>query len=184
MSQVDNRGGAASEALPFTRVHPSGIPQPSIEMRSHRIARVPPPLALSLAVVNLVLVRSRFRCPMKKDSYPQKLLFVCSQNKLRSLTAEKLFEGFPAYQVRSAGTQPEARLVLTEGHIGWADVIFVMEKSHLNRIRRKFPQALQSKRVITLGIPDDYEFMQPELLDELRGKLGPYVMLPAEIRNA
>ena len=59
-----------------------------------------------------------------------------------------------------------------------------MEKSHLNRIRRKFPQALQGKRIITLGISDEYEFMQPELLDELRGKLGPYVMLPDEVRNA
>ena len=114
----------------------------------------------------------------------QKLLFVCSQNKLRSLTAEKLFEGFPAYQARSVGTQPDARIVITEGHIGWADLIFVMEKSHLNRIRRKFPEALQGKRVITLFIPDDYDFMQPELLDELRGKLGPYVMLPDEARNA
>lgn len=110
----------------------------------------------------------------------QKLLFVCSQNRMRSLTAEKLFEGFPGYQVRSAGTQPDARIVITRGHIGWADVIFVMEKSHLNRIRRKFPEALEGKRVITLRIPDDYEFMQPELLDELRGKLGPYVALPEE----
>ena len=107
-----------------------------------------------------------------------KLLFVCSQNKFRSLTAEKLFEGFPAYQVRSAGTQPNARIVITEGHIGWADLIFVMEKSHLNRMRRKFPEALQGKRVITLGIPDEFGFMQPELLDELRGKLGPHVALP------
>jgi len=114
----------------------------------------------------------------------QKLLFVCSQNKLRSLTAEKLFEGFPDYQVRSVGTQPDARIVITEGHIGWADVIFVMEKSHLNRIRRKFPEALEGKRVITLHIPDDYEFMQPELLDELRGKLGPDVTLPDETRDA
>jgi len=121
---------------------------------------------------------------MNQAAHPQKLLFVCSQNKLRSLTAEKLFESFSAYQVRSVGTQPDARIVITEGHIGWADVIFVMEKSHLNRIRRKFPQALQGKRIITLGIPDEYEFMQPELLDELRGKLGPYVMLPDEVRNA
>jgi predicted protein tyrosine phosphatase len=110
----------------------------------------------------------------------QKLLFVCSRNRRRSLTAEKLFEGFPAYQARSVGTQPEARIVITEGHIGWADLIFVMEKSHLQRIRRKFPEALEGKRVITLFIPDDYDFMQPELLDELRGRLGPYVMLPAE----
>lgn len=78
------------------------------------------------------------------------------------------------------GTQPDARIVITEGHIGWADLIFVMEKSHLNRMRRKFPEALQGKQVITLFIPDDYEFMQAELLDELRGKLEPYVTLPGE----
>jgi predicted protein tyrosine phosphatase len=59
-----------------------------------------------------------------------------------------------------------------------------MEKSHLNRIRQKFPEALEGKRVITLHIPDDYTFMQPELLDELRGKLGPYLMLPDESRIA
>ena len=45
----------------------------------------------------------------------------------RSLTAEKLCEGLPAYQARSAGTQPDARIALTTGHIGWADTIFVME---------------------------------------------------------
>jgi len=117
------------------------------------------------------------------DAHPRKLLFVCSRNKRRSLTAEKLFEGFSAYQVRSAGTQPEARIVITTGRIGWADIIFVMEKSHLQRIHRKFPQTLDGKRVVTLHIPDEYEFMQPELLDELRGKLGPYVELPDEPRN-
>src|SRR3954447_7651456 len=113
------------------------------------------------------------------DSQPtQKLLFICSRNKFRSLTAEKLFEGVPGYQVRSAGTQPDARIVVTEGHLGWADLIFVMEKSHLNRLRRKYAEALQGKRIITLHIPDDYVFMQPELVEELRGKLEPYVELP------
>src|SRR5438067_2010258 len=120
-----------------------------------------------------------------KDAAPiQKLLFVCSQNKLRSLTAEKLFEGFPLYQVRSAGTQPDARIVVTEGHLGWADFIFCMEKSHLNRLRRKFPEALRGKRVVCLHIPDEYEFMQPDLLDELHGKLAPYVTLPEEPRKS
>src|SRR5688572_24131494 len=97
---------------------------------------------------------------------PEKLLFVCSQNRLRSLTAEKFFEGFPLYQVRSVGTQPVARIVVTEGHLGWADVIFCMEKSHLNRLRRKFPEAMQGKRVICLQIPDDFEYMDPNLLEE------------------
>ncbi len=115
---------------------------------------------------------------MKDSIQAVKLLFICSQNRMRSLTAEKLFEGFPGFQARSAGTQPEARIVVTEGHLGWADLIFVMEKSHLNKLRRKFPDALQDKQVIALHIPDDYEFMQPELLDELRFKLAPYVTLP------
>ena len=110
------------------------------------------------------------------DATPiRKLLFVCSRNRIRSLTAEKLLEGMPGYQVRSAGTQPDARIVVTEGHIGWADLIFVMEKSHLSRMRAKFPEALQCKHIIMLHIPDDYDFMQPELLDELRARLGPHL---------
>jgi predicted protein tyrosine phosphatase len=110
----------------------------------------------------------------------KKLLFICSQNRMRSLTAEKLIEGSPLYQVRSAGTQPDARIVITEGHLGWADIIFCAEKSHLNRLRRKFPEAMRGKRVVCLNIPDEYEFMDPDLIDELRGALAPHLTLPAE----
>jgi predicted protein tyrosine phosphatase len=112
------------------------------------------------------------------QEHPTKLLFVCSQNRLRSLTAERIFSGIPGIQVRSAGTQPDARIVVTEGHIGWADLIFLMEKSHLNRLRRKFPEALQGKRTVTLLIPDEYAFMQPELIDELHAKVSRYVVIP------
>ena len=82
------------------------------------------------------------------------------------------------------GTQPGARIVVTEGHLGWADLIFCMEKSHRNRLRRKFPEALQGKRVLCLHIPGEYEFMQPDLIEELHAKLAPYVTLPEETRNA
>jgi len=109
------------------------------------------------------------------DGYPIKILFVCSQNRWRSITAEKIFTGVPNLQVRSAGTQPDARVVVTEGHIGWADIIFVMERSHLNRLQRKFGDALAGKRIVTLHIPDDYQFMQPELIDELQTKVGRYL---------
>jgi predicted protein tyrosine phosphatase len=108
----------------------------------------------------------------------KKLLFICSRNRIRSLTAEKLIEPIPGYQVRSAGTQPGARVVVTAGHLGWADLIFVMEKSHLSRLRRKFPGALEGKEVVTLNIPDEYSYMQPELLDELTGKLGGWIEFP------
>ncbi len=99
---------------------------------------------------------------------------------MRSLTAEKLLDGMPGYEVRSAGTQPGARIVVTEGHIGWADIIFVMEKSHLAKLRARFPEALAGKKIVTLHIADDYEFMQPDLLDELRTKLAPHLELPPE----
>jgi len=85
----------------------------------------------------------------------------------------------PGIQARSAGTQPDARIVLTEGHIGWADVIFCMEKSHLNRMRLKFPEALQGKHTVTLLIPDDYEFMQSELIDELYGQVSQHIEIPS-----
>ena len=112
------------------------------------------------------------------EIHPIKLLFICSRNRFRSLTAEHIFSGIPGIQVRSAGTQPDARIVVTEGHIGWADIIFLMEKSHLNRLQQKFSEALQGKRTITLLIPDDYTFMQPELIEELHDKVAQYVDLP------
>ena len=116
----------------------------------------------------------------RERPHATKLLFICSRNRLRSLTAEKLLAGVPGFEVRSAGTQPSARIVVTEGHIGWADVIFVMEKSHLAKLRARFPEALAGKKVVTLHIPDDYEFMQPELADELRAKLAEHVDLPPD----
>ena len=113
---------------------------------------------------------------MSRDrTHATKLLFVCSRNRKRSLTAEKLMEGVPGYEARSAGTQPGARIVVTEGHVGWADIVFVMEKSHLAKLRARFPETMDGKRVVTLHIPDDYEFMQPELLEELEAKLALYV---------
>jgi predicted protein tyrosine phosphatase len=111
---------------------------------------------------------------------PRKLLFICSQNRARSLTAEKIFNKLPGYQARSAGTQRGARVVVTEGHAGWAELIFVMEKSHLYKLRQKCGDALDGKHVITLHIPDDYDFMQPELVDELMDKVRSYLELPDE----
>jgi predicted protein tyrosine phosphatase/GNAT superfamily N-acetyltransferase len=108
---------------------------------------------------------------------PLKLLFVCSRNRQRSLTAEHVFGAIPGLQVRSAGTQPDARIVVTAGHLGWADIIFLMEKSHLNRLRRKFPDALVGKRTVTLHIPDDFAFMHPDLVDDLKAKVTPHLDL-------
>lgn len=108
-------------------------------------------------------------------SQPKKLLFVCSRNRWRSPTAGRLFDGVDGRQARSAGTEPGARIRVTAGHLGWADVIFVMEKKHLRRLREKFADELRKKPVICLHIPDNYQFMQPELVTLLEATVKPHL---------
>jgi predicted protein tyrosine phosphatase len=111
-------------------------------------------------------------------SEPLKILFICSQNRWRSLTAEKMYDGFQGYSVRSAGTEANARICVNEGHIGWADVIFTMEKRHNERLRDKFPDALHGKKLICLHIDDDYQFMNSNLQEVLKQRLKPHIEIP------
>ncbi|MEH7351332.1 low molecular weight protein tyrosine phosphatase family protein [Gottfriedia acidiceleris] len=101
-----------------------------------------------------------------------KLLFICSKNKWRSPTAEKIFHLYNGHQARSAGTETSARIKVTEGHIGWADIIFVMEKKHLRRIRDKFGDILYEKKIVNLDIADDYQFMDEELIEILQNRVS------------
>lgn len=111
-------------------------------------------------------------------SEPLKILFICSQNRWRSLTAERMYDGFHGYHVRSAGTEQNARICVNEGHVGWADVIFTMEKRHNERLRNKFPAALKGKKLVCLHIDDDYQFMNSNLQDVLRERLRPHIEVP------
>ena len=45
-----------------------------------------------------------------------------------------------------------------------ADVIFVMERHHRDKIRKRFRSVLGQRPVYVLGIPDEYERDQPELI--------------------
>ena len=100
-----------------------------------------------------------------------KILFVCSRNRRRSLTAETIFKSEATWDVRSAGTEEGARIKVTAGQLGWADVIVVMEKRHKERLRQKYPEALAAKPCVCLFISDDYEFMDPNLIELLREKM-------------
>jgi predicted protein tyrosine phosphatase len=100
-----------------------------------------------------------------------KILFVCSRNRRRSLTAETIFKGEPSWDVRSAGTEESARIKVTAGHLGWADVIVVMEKRHKERLQQKYSEELAAKPCVCLFISDDYEFMDASLIDLLRQKM-------------
>lgn len=64
---------------------------------------------------------------------------------------------------------------VTADHLGWADVVFVMEKCHDDRLREKFPGALVGKRLVNLRIPDNYWFNDPALVALLQKKLAAYL---------
>jgi predicted protein tyrosine phosphatase len=98
----------------------------------------------------------------------KRVLFICSQNRLRSPTAEQVFSACPALECTSAGLNHDAEETVTAEIVEWADVIFVMEKAHRNKLQKKFKAQLKAKRIICLDIPDNYDFMDPALVRLLK----------------
>ncbi|WP_316849765.1 low molecular weight protein tyrosine phosphatase family protein [Pedobacter agri] len=103
------------------------------------------------------------------------ILFVCSRNKWRSATAETIYKNHPEHQVRSAGTEPSARIKLNAKHVIWADLIFVMEKKHKRRIEEKFSEEIVDKKIVIMDILDEYQYMDKELIEELNLKTLDYL---------
>lgn len=103
------------------------------------------------------------------------ILFVCSQNRLRSPTAEQIYADRDDLEVASAGTNNDAETPLSAELIAWADMIFVMEKAHRNKMQKKYRAALKGKRLIVLDIPDDYDFMDPGLVKLLQTRLAGFL---------
>ncbi|OZC02264.1 low molecular weight protein tyrosine phosphatase family protein [Rubricoccus marinus] len=101
-----------------------------------------------------------------------RVLFVCSRNRLRSPTAERVFSEASGVQTLSAGTAPDADVRVSLDLIEWTDWIVCMEPRHARAIRRDFGPHVAGVEITTLGIPDDYAFMDPALVDLLRQRLA------------
>ena len=99
------------------------------------------------------------------------VLFICSQNRLRSPTAEQVFASWRGIEVASAGLNDGAQDPVTPELLEWAELIFVMEKVHRNKLTQKFRAYLNRKRVVCLDIPDEYAFMDPALVTLLKTKV-------------
>ena len=102
-------------------------------------------------------------------------LFICSQNKLRSPTAEHVFARWQNIETDSAGLNAGADVELSPEQIEWADIIFVMEKKQRTKLSQKFRKYLNGKKIICLDIPDDYDYLQPELVNLLEAKAGRFL---------
>jgi predicted protein tyrosine phosphatase len=102
----------------------------------------------------------------------KRYLFVCSQNRLRSPTAEQVFATRRDIEVASAGTNNDAENPLTGELLHWADIIVVMERMHRSKIQQRFRRHLGGKRIVCLDIPDDYGFMDPALIRLLEARMA------------
>ncbi|RZL89042.1 MAG: phosphotyrosine protein phosphatase [Variovorax sp.] len=106
------------------------------------------------------------------------ILFVCSRNEWRSPTAEQVFRRHPALAVRSAGTSASARRRVSATDVAWADVIVVMENRHKTRLAQDHAELLAGKPLHVLDIPDDYGFMDAELIELLEAAVPALLGLP------
>ncbi len=105
------------------------------------------------------------------------LLFICTENRLRSATAETTLSEYEGITAIGCGTNKDAITPISGDLILWADIVFVMQKSHKKKVTAKFKELLKNVRLICLGIPDNYQYMDPELIRILESKVSSYVEL-------
>jgi predicted protein tyrosine phosphatase len=100
---------------------------------------------------------------------------VCSRNRRRSPTAERLFNGRADLEVASAGLAPDAEELVTTELLEWADLILVMEPRHRALLQRRFGRHLRHARLACLDIRDDYDFMDEGLVRLLESRVTPHL---------
>ena len=118
------------------------------------------------------------RCDAKEFTLMKfNVLFVCSKNQWRSPTAEAIYRSDERISVRSRGTTRAAVQTIRASYIAWADAILVMEDKHRQWILGEFPGEAKFKPLHVLDIPDDYQFMDPELVQLIRVATEPFIDL-------
>ena len=105
---------------------------------------------------------------MGDPASPTRVLFLCRHNRMRSPTAERVFGKRADLDVRSAGTAPDALARVNARMLEWADVIFIMDDQQRRSLKRRFGSHPALENLICLDIPDDFAFMQPELVELLQ----------------
>ena len=120
------------------------------------------------------------RCITSTEQFVMKqhLLFICTGNVNRSPTAESLFSNSTFYEAKSAGTDQNAVVRVSQVLIDWADVVFVMsekEDGHLAFIENNF--SVKDKLVCDLDVPDNYDRDDSELIGLLKKKIEEFMLL-------
>ncbi len=98
------------------------------------------------------------------------VLFVCTLNVARSVTAERMYRGTPGMSVRSAGISSRARRHVSATDVAWADRIVVFEDAHSRYLERTFGAEVLA-RVVDVSVDDEFTSRSPDLLTALRDSL-------------
>ena len=105
------------------------------------------------------------------------ILFICSRNQWRSSTGEQVWKNHSELNVRSDGTSPRAKQTVNIKDIQWADVIFVMEEKHKNRLKAEFTGRLKYKDIQVLEIPNDYQYMDSDLVKIMQQTVASFLSI-------
>ena len=106
---------------------------------------------------------------------PVRVLFVCRQNRRRSATAERIFRKRADLDVRSAGTDADALVHVNAQMLDWADLVFIMDDEQRAALTARFPSHPALARLVCLDIPDDFVFLDPELVSLLEERVEPHL---------
>ena len=101
------------------------------------------------------------------------VLFLCTSNVNRSKTCEDYFRQVnPVHNYKSAGLSYKNcerfnSTICTHELLLWADIIFVFEKIHIDRICEHHDDPDTFKKIVNLDIEDIYQYMSEPLLLKL-----------------
>lgn len=95
-----------------------------------------------------------------------KVLCVCSVGILRSPTLANWLHKTYEYNTRSCGSSEDFALIpVSEALVNWADmIVFVDQKSY----NETFPNGHGDNTVVVLNIPDNFNYMEEELLEQIK----------------
>ena len=106
-------------------------------------------------------------CTNRYQGEYKRVLCVCSAGLLRSPTAAFVLSQEPYnFNTRAAGLNPEFALVPVDRVLlEWADEIVVMSAQQAEQIRAMLED---EKPIVVLGIPDNFRYRDPELIQLIR----------------
>lgn len=97
-----------------------------------------------------------------------KVLFVCSQGRMRSRTAE-ILSLHGGLEARSCGTDADALVPINNALLRWCDWIICMQREHSELASEHM--GAEGKSCCSLGIPDEFLPFDSELVGLLIGAL-------------